>query len=139
MDYKKGFNNTWLYDAINYNLGQYKEVKCAILRAVFYVINTNDKISDNGEKIFINLALSYDKDPSIIDYALKTMSDDDMLNLLQFVPDNDLITTLFDAAKVDGEVSDEKRNTIFNILFSIPKNKKELEKYKTLLRQFNIF
>ena len=114
-----------------------RETKCAILRAVFHVINAYNKITEEENKYFINLAMKYDNDPSIIDYALKTMSDDEMLRLLDGI--SDLYEILYNAAQVDGEVSEIETRTILGIITSTPTARKEINKYDTLLKKYGIF
>ncbi len=116
-----------------------KETKCAILRAVFHVINADNKITEEENKYFINLAMKYDNDPSIIDYALKTMNDDEMLRLLDDVPLKELGEILENAAKADGEISITEMKTIIGIETSTPSAKQEMDKYDTLLRKYGIF
>ncbi|MCD7942037.1 MAG: hypothetical protein LUH50_19400 [Bacteroides intestinalis] len=116
-----------------------KETKCAILRAVFHVINADNKTTEEENKYFINLAMKYDNDPSIIDYALKTMNDDEMLRLLDDVPLKELGEILENAAKADGEISITEMKTIIGIETSTPSAKQEMDKYDTLLRKYGIF
>lgn len=115
-----------------------KETKCAILRAVFHVINADNKITEEENKYFINLAMKYDNDPSIIDYALKTMNDDEMLRLLDDVPLKELGEILENAAKADGEISITEMKTIIGIETSTPSAKQEMDKYDSLLRKYGI-
>lgn len=116
-----------------------RETKCAILRAVFHVINADNKITEEENKYFINLAMKYDNDPSIIDYALKTMDDDEMLELLDDVSLQELGDILENAAKADGEISMTEMETIIGIMTSTPSAKQEMNKYDTLLRKYGIF
>ena len=126
------------FELINGKRNYSRETKCAILRAVFHVINADNKITEAEEKHFIKLAMEYDNDPSIIDYALKTMSDDEMLRLLENVSHKDLNEILENAAKADGEISVTEMETIIGIMTSTPSAKQEMNKYDNLLKKYGI-
>lgn len=118
---------------INYS----SETKSAILKAVLYVISADNKITEVEKKYFADLAMEYESDPSVIDYALNIMSDDEMLRSLNQV--NNIFQILIEAARVDGDISDIEIKTILGIFTSIPSVKKEMNKYDTLLKKYGIF
>ncbi len=126
------------FDLMNGKRNYSRETKCAILRAVFHVINADNRITEAEEKHFIKLAMEYDNDPSIMDYALKTMSDDEMLRLLENVSRKDLNEILENAAKADGEISVTEIETIIGIITSTPSAKQEMSKYDNLLKKYGI-
>lgn len=126
------------FDLINGKRNYSRETKCAILRAVFYVINADNRITEAEERHFIKLAMEYDNDPSIMADALRTMSDDEMLRLLENVSRKDLSEILENAAKADGEISVTEMETIIGIMTSTPSARQEINKYDNLLKKYEI-
>lgn len=104
--------------------------KCAILRAVVYVLRADGDITRAKNKFFVDLAMKYAEngDPSMIDIALVEMDDDEMLKRLNTIlggRDNGkyLLVTLFKAAECDGTMSEESINTIIGIIKATPTGK----------------
>lgn len=73
-----------------------------------------------------------------MDDALRTMSDDEMLRLLENVSRKDLNEILENAAKADGEISVTEMETIIGIMTSTPSARQEINKYDNLLKKYGI-
>ena len=133
LDHSLNFDGTPRFPDTYYS----RESKCAILKAVLYVINADGKITKAEEEYFIKLAMTFHSETSIMDDAIK-MSDKEMLNQLDKIDRKLLCKYLDEAAQADGEVTNEEMNTICDIIDSTPSCQAESLKYRKLFKNYII-
>lgn len=112
-----------------------RQQKCAIIKAVWYIISADNVITSEERHFFLKLSVELEANEDMVKEASE-LSDEDMFRLLQIVNDNQdgyLASCLSKAAMADQYLAEEESKLLDVFGKYVPKGKKPEEFYNKIM------